>query len=183
MKKATKQSKLDGLRTALERLRDNHPDGLFALGSGNAHHVLTRLGVDGETAELAEICTEISEESGGMGVHDAINNLVDMVDIGLHSNGDPIDKFAYDCSGVEPGARDNRGLFTHPDPMFTPENFNGRRYGITADMAAHGNIAVFQDWRDKDEIQENGYNVLSAWDAENGRVLTAAELAELNRKI
>lgn len=172
----TKQENLDTIYGCLVRLRLDHHHGLRAVGSGNAHEVFTRFGVDGPVAEMAQISLETLEEFGGM------SNPMELIDLladTLNPDGTLKDPFKFNCQGVKPGEKDEHGLFTHPDLLFTAPNHNGRRFGIDADatLSRGGGIPHYQDWRDADEIIRDAPRVLRCWDAKDGRYLTDAEIA------
>lgn len=173
----TKQQTLDAIYGCLVALRANHPHGLRAIGSGNANEVLVRFGVPGQAAELCSIALETLESYGGL---QNPMELVELVADGLLADGTLKEPFQYDCDSEAPlGGKDHRGLFTHPDKLFTAVNHNGRRYGIEADASQSpgGGLTYYQDWRDADEIKADGARIISCWDAQTGRMLTDAEIA------
>lgn len=177
MTRMNKQQVLDTIYGALVEIRANHPQGLRAVGDANIMQVLVRFGVPGQPAELCSIIMETLAEHGGM---QNPMELIEMLADQLKSDGTLKDPFKYDCDH-EPklGEKDDRGLFTHPNKIFTAPNWNGRRYGIEADASQSpgGGLTYYQDWRDADEIKRAGSRIITCWDAQVGRMLTDAEIA------
>jgi hypothetical protein len=174
----TKQETLDAVYGALVEIRAKHPHGLRAIGDANCHHVLTRFGVPGQVAELCSITLEVLQEHGGMRNP---MELVELIADQIKPDGTLVEPFKYNCDGVKPGEKDDRGLFTHPDKLFTACNWNGKRYGIEGDASQSptGGLEYYQDWRDAGEIIASGVRIKSAWDAQAGRFLTPAEIDQL----
>jgi hypothetical protein len=172
----TKQKIIDLIYRALVEVRLKHPCGLRAVGSGNAHEFFTRWGVPGPVAERCRTIIELLEEDYG-GLENPME-LIDLLKDGMRSDGTLKQPPGYNCEGVAPGERDEHGLCTHPDLLFTAVNHNGRRYGIEADASGspRGGLAYYQDWRDADEIRRENVRVITAWDAQEGRMLTDEEI-------
>jgi hypothetical protein len=167
-----RQQTLDQVYGILCQLRATHPHGLRAIGDANAHHVLTRFGVAGDVAEMCSIILESLTEYGGM------QNPIELIEFlreHLNPDGTMKQPSDYDCAGVKPGEKDEHGLHTHPDLMFTAPNWNGRRFAIEADASPRG-LSYYQEWRNADEIAQSGVTVLRAWDATEGRYLTDPEI-------
>ena len=172
-----KQQTLDAIYGCLVELRAKHPHGLRAIASGNAHEVFTRWGVPGHAAEIAGITLEFLEEQ-----YDGRQNPMELIELiadNFNDDGTLKEPFNYDCNGIAPGAKDSRGLFTHPDKFFTACNWNGKQFGIEADASQSpgGGLDYYQDWRDADEIKSGGSRILKCWDAKENRFLTEAEIA------
>lgn len=172
----TKQEIIDLIYRALVEVRLKHPHGLRAVGSGNAHEFFTRWGVPGPVAERCGTIIELLEEDYG-----CLENPMDLIDLlkdGIRADGTLKQPPGYNCEGVAPGEKDDRGLFTHPDRIFTAVNYNGRRYGIDADASGPpiNGLSHYQEWSDADEIRSSGIRVMRAWDAVEGRFLTDDEI-------
>jgi hypothetical protein len=173
-----KEAILHAVTAALTELARNHPHGLRSIGSANAREVLTRFGVDGQAAELAQIGMEVLEEDSGLS---APEELAELLSGSFSDDGTLRKPFTGNCCGTAPGDKDARGLFTHPQLLFTAVNQNGRRYGIEADASQSkgGGLNYYQDWRSAVEVQASGVRVQTAWDAKDGRVLVGGELGAI----
>lgn len=172
-----RQAILDQVYGVLVELRANHPHGLRCLGSGNCHEVLTRFGVDGQVAVLSGLALELLEEH-----EDGLENptqLIELLAPQLTKAGKLREPFEHDCNGIEPGEKDEHGIRTHPNLLFTAVNHNGKRYGVEADASASpsGGLEYFQDWRDMAELKELGFRIISMWDGVEGRFLDDHEIA------
>jgi hypothetical protein len=109
-----------------------------------------------------------------------INKIIDLLATMLNAKGQLNEPIQYDCEGVDPGEKDENGLFTHPNLLFTAVNFNARRYGIEADASAcmKEGLPYYQDWCSHEEIIGAGCLVNSVWDAQEGRFLSPQEIAK-----
>lgn len=169
-----KQATLDAVYGVLVKLRAAHPHGLRAIGDANAHAVLTRHGIRGDVAELCSIWIETLAEHGGM------QNPLELIEFladDLADDGSLIEPMGCTDNGIAPGERDERGLATHPEPMFTAVNWNGKRYGVQADARPKG-LAYYEAWLDADRLASAGL-LLRVWDAQDACFLEPSELLVL----
>lgn len=173
-----KEKVMTSVYEALVVLRENHQHGLRCIGSANAHEVLTRFGINGQIAEHIQLCMEVlEEEEGGF----SIAALMDLAGNEITTSGKLKHPFNYDCEGIASGERDERGIATHPDLLFTAVNHNGKQFAVEADasQAPGGGLPYYQDWRDTDELKKSGVRILTMWDGKEGRFWDALDIAAL----